>query len=82
MRAATDGSRGSWLKTPADVTSVEVCVASGLRPTAGCAVEGQSIRYEYFRRGTEPQDWCELHGGRTFFEKLGSLACKLFGKGC
>jgi 1A family penicillin-binding protein len=82
MRAATAGSPGSWLKTPADVTSVEVCMASGLRPTAGCAMEGQSVRYEYFRRGTEPQEWCELHGGRSFFEKLGSFACKLFGKGC
>jgi penicillin-binding protein 1A len=82
MRAATAGSPGSWLKTPADVTSVEVCMASGLRPTDGCAMEGASVRYEYFRRGTEPQEWCELHGGRSFFEKLGSFACKFLGKGC
>jgi len=82
MKAATAGSPGTWLKTPADVTSVEVCMASGLRPTAGCATEGQSIRYEYFRRGTEPGEYCELHGGRSFFDKLGSFACKLFGKGC
>ena len=82
MRAATAGSPGTWLKTPADVTSVEVCMASGLRPTSGCAMEGVSVRYEYFRRGTEPHEFCELHGGRSFFEKIGSFACKLFGKGC
>jgi 1A family penicillin-binding protein len=82
MRAATAGVPGTWLKTPPDVVNVEVCMASGLRPTSGCVMDGAAVRYEYFRRGTEPQDYCELHGGRTFFEKLGSFACKLFGKGC
>jgi membrane carboxypeptidase/penicillin-binding protein len=81
MKAATAGTPGTWLKTPADVTSVEVCMRSGLRPTAGCSGES-AVGYEYYRRGTEPADFCELHGGRSFFEKLGSLACRLFGKGC
>jgi penicillin-binding protein 1A len=82
MRTATAGSKGTWLKTPADVVQVEVCMRSGLRPTEGCSMEGQPVRYEYFRRGTEPHGYCELHGGLSFFDKLGSFACKLFGKGC
>ena len=83
MRAATAGAPGTWLKVPADVVNVEVCMASGLRPSAGCYSDGH-IRYEYFRRGSEPQDYCEFHASfnRSFFDKIGSFACKLFGKGC
>ncbi|HUR22115.1 MAG TPA: PBP1A family penicillin-binding protein [Vicinamibacterales bacterium] len=86
MRAATTGTPGAWFKAPADVVNVEICLRSGLRPTAGCVEEGAPIRYEYFRRGTEPQGYCELHPGassnRSILDKIESFACKLFGKGC
>lgn len=82
MKSATAGSQGTWFKTPPNLVSVEVCMRSGLRPTAGCSADDGSVGYEYYRRGSEPEEYCELHGGRSFFEKIGSLACKLFGKGC
>ncbi len=82
MRAATTGTPGTWLKPPSDVVNVEVCMRSGLRPTGGCTGDGGAVGYEYFRRGSEPNAYCELHGGRSFFEKIESFACKLFGKGC
>jgi len=82
MRAATSGSPGTWLDTPDDVVSVEVCRRSGLKPTDGCAHDEDGVGFDYFRRGTEPQEWCDLHGGRSLFQKVSSFACKLFGKGC
>jgi len=84
MRGATAGAAAAWLKQPEDIVRVQVCRRSGLKPTDACAEDGGSVAFEYFRRGTEPEDWCEFHGGRSFFERfnVGSLACKLFGKGC
>ncbi|MEO6223855.1 MAG: PBP1A family penicillin-binding protein [Vicinamibacterales bacterium] len=82
MRAATSGTKGTWLKTPSGVVRVEVCMRSGLRPTEGCSADGGAVGFEYFHRGTEPDEYCELHDGRSFFDKVGSFACKLFGKGC
>ncbi len=85
MRDATKSAPGSWLQLPEDVVSVQVCLRSGLRPTSGCAQASDTTTgFEYFRRGTEPEDWCPLHGGRSLFDRfrLRSVACRLFGKGC
>ncbi|HQX81603.1 MAG TPA: PBP1A family penicillin-binding protein [Vicinamibacterales bacterium] len=84
MRGATAGAKAAWLEAPDDVVSVQVCRRSGLKPTDACAKDGNSVAFEYFRRGTAPNDFCEFHGGRSFFERLnlGSIGCKLFGKGC
>jgi|FLOH01.1.fsa_nt_gi 1A family penicillin-binding protein len=99
MRDATASSSASWLSQPDDVVRVEVCLRSGLRPTSGCSqvVEvdedgtptwSSNVGAEYFRAGTEPGDWCPLHGGRSFLERfddrfdIRTAACRLFGRGC
>ena len=74
MREITSGQSGTWLRRPDSVTAVEICRESGLLPTGGCrrawAVgrdgtlsEQSLVGIEYFRRGTEPVDECDLHGG-------------------
>ncbi len=95
MREATRGTPARWIDQPADVVSVEVCLRSGMRPTAGCArVEGvdrdgaptvrSDVGLEFFRRGTEPEHWCPLHGGASFFDRFNvkNAACQFFGTGC
>lgn len=80
MREATSGSPATWLQQPASVGQAEVCLRSGLRPTSGCS----NVGFEYFHVGTQPEAWCDLHGGRSFFDRLGigKVACRLFGAGC
>ena len=58
--------------------------AVGLEDPDACGEDAGSVAFEYFRRGTGPEDFCTFHGGRSFFERLnlGSIACKLLGKGC
>jgi 1A family penicillin-binding protein len=79
MRESTKGQPATWIETPNNIVTAQVCLRSGLRPTNGCK-EG-SVGTEYFRAGTEPEDWCPLHGGRGFFERFGikKAACAIFG---
>jgi penicillin-binding protein 1A len=95
MREATEDASEAWLERPADVVRVQVCRRSGLRPSEGCEevleldgdgnlVSSPGVASEYFRSGTEPEEVCSLHGGRSFFDRVGvkTLACRIFGKGC
>jgi len=95
MRDATRGARPDWLEQPDDVVGVQVCLRSGLRATPGCArvvefdedgnlTSGGAVALEYFHRGAEPDEWCPLHGGRSFFRRFDvrSITCRLLGKGC
>lgn len=79
MRDATRDHPARWMEAPADIITTEVCLRSGLRPTGGC----EEVGFEYFRAGTEPGDFCALHGGRSFFERLDlrRLKCAIFGCG-
>lgn len=89
MRDATKSHPARWLTVPSDVVSVQVCLRSGLRPTAGCELaaltpDGEfvdNVGREYFKDGTEPHEFCTLHGGRGFFERFGirKAACAIFG---
>jgi len=89
MREATKGQPAGWIKTPNNIVTAQVCMRSGLRPTNGCRegsvdADGEfrsAVGTEFFRAGTEPQDWCPLHGGRGFFERFGitKAACAIFG---
>ena len=80
MRDATASAPPAWLQQPDSVVRVEVCLRSGLKPTLGCTEVG----FEYFHQGTEPEDWCEMHGGPSFFERFNvrKAACRFFGAGC
>lgn len=89
MREATKSHPHRWVSPPDSVVSVEVCLRSGLRPTAGCHMatltpEGElvtNVGLEYFHDGSEPHEWCPIHGGRGFFERFGirRAACAIFG---
>ena len=72
MRDATAGARSRWIDTPSDIVVVEVCQESGLLPTAACRrvrrvsstgeeIAGSAVAAEYFRRGTEPHEYCPIH---------------------
>lgn len=80
MREATSGAPGTWVQQPETVGQAEVCLRSGLKPTSGCTEVG----LEYFHLGDEPEEWCEMHGGPSFFDRFNvrKAACRFFGAGC
>ncbi len=95
MRDATRSHDSGWLRPPDDIVTTQVCLRSGLRPTGGChlvTVEdfggaeeklSTGVGWEFFRAGTEPEDYCPLHGGRSWIERLDfrRLKCAIIG-GC
>jgi membrane carboxypeptidase/penicillin-binding protein len=83
MISATRGDEPVWFRPPSTITSATICRLSGKLATDGCrtveTVDDQgnlSIRSqvydEYFVRGTEPIEYCPLHGVHT--GSVGSLA--------
>ncbi len=73
MMAATRGDEPNWFKAPGAITSATICRLSGKLATDSCRDvvtvdnEGELVRKsmaytEYFVRGTEPEDYCPLHG--------------------
>ncbi len=78
MKAATEGNKPEPLVAPRNVVAVQVCRLSGKRPAGGCDAvpvvddDGQQsersmVGTEYFVRGTEPEEVCHLHVGRSLF---------------
>jgi 1A family penicillin-binding protein len=72
QQAAGDRDTG-WIQKPDGVVSIEICRLSGALPTDSCRhgvsvsdtgeVSEQSyVGMEYFRHGTEPTDYCPIHG--------------------
>jgi penicillin-binding protein 1A len=91
MMAATKGDPPEWFRAPATVTTATVCRLSGRLATDSCrdvetigADGGRSRRSqvytEFFVGGTEPIEYCDLHGGRFGDGVLGALAA-VFGGG-
>ncbi len=72
MKTATHDHKADWFPTPSTITTASVCRLSGLLAREGCrdavtvdsgGVKRGSLEYtEYFVRGTEPTDYCPLHG--------------------
>src|SRR5688572_18642646 len=73
MKAATRGDKAEWFKAPRTVTSATICKLSGKLATDSCryvttydergyATTGSMAYTEYFPRGSEPGDYCPLHG--------------------
>jgi 1A family penicillin-binding protein len=84
MKAATKGDKPEWFTPPADVTTAVVCRLSGKLATEGCEhvevidakgqLERRSMVYtEYFAKGTEPTDQCDLHPTRGFFGHIATI---------
>jgi membrane peptidoglycan carboxypeptidase len=82
MIAATKKDQPSWFRPPPGIVAVNVCRMSGRLPSAGCddvavvtdsgeVVKRSLVYTEYFARGTEPRDRCDLHPGRSL---LGVIA--------
>ncbi len=84
MKVATKGDKPQWFETPENITTAAVCRLSGKLPTEGCEhvevvddeghVQRRSMIYtEYFVRGTEPTQSCDLHPTRGFFGHVASI---------
>jgi len=82
MKTATKDDKPQWLPMPSNITAVKVCRLSGKLATSGCEhlevvdgrVDRQPVVYsEYFASGTEPTEYCDLHGSRGFFGTLASI---------
>jgi penicillin-binding protein 1A len=84
MKVATRDDPPEWFTPPAGITTARVCRLSGKLATAGCDdvdvvdAEGHpqrrsTIYTEYFVRGTEPTQFCDLHQTRGFFNRVAGL---------
>ena len=95
MKAATTGDKPEWFKRPGRTSRPRrVCRLSGKLATEGCEdvevvdkdgkLERRSMVYtEYFVRGTEPTEYCDLHPTRgiwasspALFTGDGEAACR------
>ncbi|MGH9161304.1 MAG: penicillin-binding protein 1A, partial [Vicinamibacteraceae bacterium] len=85
MKAATRDDNDEWLDRPAGVVGADVCRVSGKRAVDGCQyvevvlpdgnLDVKSMVYtEYFRRGSEPNETCDLHTGPNFFQRIAGWA--------
>ncbi|HVH28593.1 MAG TPA: PBP1A family penicillin-binding protein [Vicinamibacterales bacterium] len=83
MKAATEGDAPEWFKTPPGVTTATVCRISGKLASEGCEhvevisdsrLETRSMVYtEFFSRGSEPTEYCDLHQRRGLFGTLAGI---------
>ncbi len=59
MAAATRTHEAEYFRRPSTVTSATICRLTGQLATDACRQDPLSpTRTEYFRRGTEPTEWC------------------------
>jgi penicillin-binding protein 1A len=86
MKRATRGDKPEWFERPSNVVGLNVCRISGKLPTGGCDdvavidregnVEKRSMIYtDYFVRGAQPAEICQLHRP-SFTDRLAGI----FGK--
>jgi 1A family penicillin-binding protein len=84
MKVATANDKAEWFTPPYGVTTASVCRISGKLASEGCNhaqvvgrhgdVETRSTVYtEYFSRGTEPTDSCEMHSGTGVFGAIAGI---------
>ncbi len=81
MKKATADDPADWYKAPAGIVAREVCKLSGKRPGEHCygeithtvdgsEVTGPSVYTEYFVRGTQPDETCDVHASASIFSRL------------
>jgi penicillin-binding protein 1A len=86
MKVATANDKPEWFTPPYGVTTATVCRISGKLAAEGCEhvevvgkdgqVETRSMVYtEYFSRGTEPTEYCEMHSAT---EPFGTVVAGVF----
>ena len=78
MKAATADDKPEWFTPPYGVTTATVCRITGKLASEGCdhvevvgkdgQLETRSMVYtEYFSRGTEPTEYCDMHSANGAF---------------
>lgn len=81
MKVATARDEAEPFRPPRGVVAVQICRLSGKRPSGGCDAvpvtlddgghdERSMVTTEYFAAGTEPDDHCPLHVGRSLFGRF------------
>lgn len=81
MRVATKGHPPDWYAPPRSVSSARVCRLSGQLAGPGCehvTVLGDdgvfqirsTVYTEYFLRGSEPKDYCQLHRDLSLYQRV------------
>jgi membrane carboxypeptidase/penicillin-binding protein len=84
MKDATRGAKPDWIAAPPGIVTADVCRLSGRLATDGCEhvevmdpdgrLERRSMVYtEYFARGTQPTEYCDLHRLHGVFGAIASL---------
>ena len=73
MRRALAGRPSAPFDVPSNIVFVDIDKESGLLPTAGCP----KVFREAFLAGTEPHDYCQLHGGRSILQDVGGFFRRL-----
>ncbi|RPH64250.1 MAG: PBP1A family penicillin-binding protein [Acidobacteria bacterium] len=84
MKSATRNDKPSWFKPPSGIVSMDVCRMSGKLPAGGCddvaitnndgtTVNRSVIQTEYFVKGTEPTESCDLHPGHSFLQAIAGV---------
>jgi penicillin-binding protein 1A len=78
MKVATADDKPEWFTPPYGVTTATICRISGKLASEGCdhvevvgkagQLETRSMVYtEYFSRGTEPTEYCDMHSANGVF---------------
>jgi penicillin-binding protein 1A len=81
MVVATEGDPVQPFRAPRGIVTAQICRLSGKRPAGGCEAvpvildtggheERSMVTTEYFAAGTQPEDSCHLHVGRSLFGRL------------
>ena len=81
MTPATAKDAPEPFRAPRGVVGVQICRLSGKRPAGGCDAvpvtledggesEQSMLRTEYFAAGTEPEDSCHLHVGKSLLGRF------------
>jgi 1A family penicillin-binding protein len=81
MKKATADDPADWYKAPPGIVATEVCKLSGKRPGEHCygeithtvdgtEVTGSNVYTEYFVRGTQPEETCDVHASASIFSRI------------
>ena len=72
------GVQKRQFNTPDDVVILRYCKDSGKLPTSACSLDarGNRIEYGYFKKGTEPREYCDCHVCISYCEGGGVATSK------
>ncbi len=69
MKVATANDKPEWFTPPYGVTTATVCRISGKLASEGC----DQVYTEYFSRGTEPTEYCDMHPANGAFGAIAGV---------